>query len=84
MRPWVRRLGWVAVPLAAAALVASCITTAPEGIHRQTDQDTGTTSIDFEDASVPDGSTSTTTTPTDPHAVVSVEPSHGRRDHPRL
>ena len=77
MRPWVRRLGWVAVPLAAAALVASCITTAPEGIHRQTDQDTGTTSIDFEDASVPDGSTSTTTTPTDPHAVVSVEPSHG-------
>jgi hypothetical protein len=69
------RLAALALPLAAAALVGSCIATAPDGIHRQTDQDAGTT-IDFEDAAGTGGS-STSTTPTDPHAVIGAEPSHG-------
>lgn len=73
---WLVPGGWLLALLGVAALAASCIATSPEGIHRQTDQDAGTT-IDFEDASGVGGSPVTGPTTTDPHAVVGATPSHG-------
>ncbi|MBI4702419.1 MAG: IPT/TIG domain-containing protein [Deltaproteobacteria bacterium] len=64
-----------ALPLGAALLVGSCIATAPEGIHRVTDQDAGTGDINLQDAAPPDPSGETPQG--DPHAVVGVDPPNG-------
>jgi hypothetical protein len=56
-------------------LVGACIASAPEGIHRQTDQDAGADVDDFIDAGLPDGKGDVESS--DPHAVFGADPAHG-------
>jgi hypothetical protein len=64
---------------AAGLALAACINIAPEGIHRQTDDDAGDDGggITLEDAAPPDNPPDLEAGTSDPHAVIGTEPSHG-------
>ncbi|HZO16746.1 MAG TPA: IPT/TIG domain-containing protein, partial [Polyangiaceae bacterium] len=64
---------WLALSLAAVALVAACIATAPSGIQRETDQGDGGEGIGTTNTS----QVSTGTGSNDPHAVLGTDPPHG-------
>lgn len=68
------RVAWLGL-LCGVTLMGACIATAPEGIHRQTDDGSGGELIDFPDASNPDSPTGTSNP--DPHAVFGADPPHG-------
>ena len=74
-----RRLLVRAALVSTVAVVAgsggACIASAPEGIHRQTDQDNGDAGPIDVDGSAPDAKFDVGTQ--DPHAVTGTEPSHG-------
>lgn len=59
-----------------AIALAACISVAPSGIHRETDQGTGGDGIDLADAAPPDNPLPEAGA-SDPHAVIGAEPSHG-------
>jgi len=60
----------------AVAAVTSCIASAPEGIHRLTDNE-GAGGVEFQQPDASTGSGGTGLTSSDPHAVLGADPSHG-------
>ncbi len=69
------RLAWASGVLLGGLLAGACIASAPDPIHRQTDDDLPDGSINVGDAAPPDAKTDLPVG--DPHAVLGAEPSHG-------
>ncbi len=68
---------WI-VAIAGAVAAASCIASAPTGIHRSTDEGGSGSSGDLGlDGSAPLPDSSFDAGPSDPHAVLGTKPSHG-------
>src|SRR5512142_1357795 len=76
-RPSPLALALALAPAAAAIALGACIVTAPQGIHRQTDDDAGAGGgFALSDAAPPDNP-EPDAAGGDPHAVIGAEPSHG-------
>jgi len=72
----IRSRSLLLVCCAAIGLVGACIASAPEGIHRQTDQGEDDDGL-FQDSGTPPPPPPPLDSGSDPHAVLGADPSHG-------